>query len=129
MNKIHRHIVIQDIENFTVFLARLSFPLMMNKWSIDPTKSFDDYLQWVIEHLISSVYNIKASGYFRKQHIWLSIFDENEGEIINYFCQSIKHNDMQAFVGYEVKVLVNGYDLFLVRKIPYFITGQNEFYR
>ena len=118
MRQNSRLMIIQDIENFSINLMRISCPIMKIKYNFNPVEYFDQYLDWVIGHILSTQYNIKVVGHFRHDES-LCVFSESEFEIKDHFRASINIFDLSLLYGNQVKILVNGTDLFITRRVTY----------
>lgn len=115
----NRHTVIHDITGFVEGLYRISAEAMIKKWHMEPTEHFDDYLDWVIGYILTKHLYVKVIDHERKTHIYLSIFEENEQEIVSIFNQAIPYQTLAGLRGGKAKVMVNGPDLFIARRMSY----------
>ena len=97
---------------------RLSCPVMIKKYNLNPIQYFDHYLDWVIGHILTTQYNMKVIGHYRHDES-LCVFSESELEIIDHFRANSNVYDLGLLSGNEVKILANGTDLFIARRVTY----------
>lgn len=118
MHNPSRLVLIQDISNFSEMLARYSVPVMIKTWTLDPAEHFDDYLEWVIGHFLTSFFQVGVHGHYRKEQIYLSILEEcgRSLELLDQFKASIDPADLNRIRGMSAKLLINGCDLFIMKR-------------
>ena len=117
LNPNQRLLSIQDISNFVVALYAISSKPMVNEWNVDPDEAFDDYLTWVVGHILTTHFGMRVIGYYRKESEYLNIFEQDADKIKALFFGSTDAASMAVYKGYDVKVLVTGPDLFIARRI------------
>lgn len=114
-----RLILIKDIRSFTNQLWINSADVMIKEWNLNPTEVFDDYLGWVIAHLLTTQHGLKVLNYNRKDNWHLCVFENISSGIQTYLNQSLTMQDIEMLKSFPVKIVTSGFDLYIIRQMSW----------
>lgn len=114
MNNPNRLLIIASIQSF-IYTSMPSVLSEARKYNLRE-EDIDFFFDWVINQILVDIFGLRVIHHYRHD-VFICMYNELQYDLLPIFKRSVNIHDLRTLKGCEVKTLVNGFDLFITRRI------------